>query len=128
MRFLLACLLALTLSLNPMIGFAAAMDCDQSMSQSAAKASSMAGMDMAGMDMSAKGDTSKSTPDQPCCPHPMKDCAKACAAMGAATIGLPPADHVATFFATTPVKLAASNTFAASFKPPQLDRPPRTTA
>jgi len=123
MRFLLACLLALTLSFNPISGFAATQDCGQAMAQMTTQAS-----DMSNMDMSAMSDASKSKPDVPCCPHPMKDCAKACAAMSAATPGVLPQMEDVRFFAEAAVQLDLTTQVEPSFKPPNLDRPPRLTA
>ncbi len=131
MRILFACLLALILSFNPLAGFAVAADCEQAMAQPMASqdsAKTMASADIAGMKMSTKEAPSKTQSGAPCCDHKMKDCAKACAAMGAVTTAILPMTQVVMVPTSHRIKSPVTHTAGASFKPPQLDPPPRTLA
>jgi hypothetical protein len=139
MRLLLAALLAMALSVSPVVVYAAAMDCDQPVAGMGEKSAAntagddastadMGGMDMSGMVMpnagSQKAAPAKNTSEMPCCHHGMKDCAKLCGAMHVALL---PTSYVAPIASATRVTNPTLEAGGSSYEPPRTYPPPRTT-
>jgi hypothetical protein len=114
-RFILAFVAVMALAVAPPGVAAARAGCAQAMEQMTAamdRSSSVAG---------DQGDAAKA----PCCPHPSKGCAKACAAMSAAAAITPTGFERVTIYQTLAANGPAASPFSPSCEPSGFDPPPR---
>jgi hypothetical protein len=111
-RFLLACLVAMTMLVNPVAASAARMECDKSQP---AKMSTMAA----------------TMPGMPCCDHdkvPAKPCAKLCDMFQSVSVALPPVIQTVQIFSQPATAEARATAALQYFEPGTLDPPPRLQA
>ena len=121
MRLLLAFLLAMTFAFNPAVAPAKQMDCASAMSVAMDQA------DMSSMDMTTAANTAKNSPAGTCCPHPTKDCLKACAGMLSVSAAVLPTSLEFSRLEAPFETPAAASLVVASFEPRQFDRPPKSS-